>query len=145
MPEAGVAVDAAVVHAAVERPGKTAAVETDGTPRTVEVETVCTEAEDDIAVVHAAVDNPGTAVTVGIDGGAMTIEVETAGAPAVGAVPDETVWAEAEDDSNAAARMLMRSLFTGNPSIQNRLRPRGKREAGPRGGPPFLISVTSGV
>jgi hypothetical protein len=53
--------------------------------------------------------------------------VETAGAGAAKDVPDEAVWAEAEDDRTAAARTLIRSLFTGKASIPNRPWGRGKR------------------
>jgi hypothetical protein len=72
---------------------------------------------DEDVVVQAAVENPGR--TTGV-------EVDIVDGVAIGNVPDETVWAEAEDDKTATARTLIRSLFTGSLSIQNSLRARGK-------------------
>jgi hypothetical protein len=73
--------------------------------------------------VRGAVETEGAEM-----GAAVGAEVEISGADEF--VPDETVWAEAEDESAAAARMLIRSFFTGRLSIPNRFRRGRNRERG---------------
>jgi hypothetical protein len=90
------AVETGAVKVPVDRPGKAAPaagpVETTGVPGA------------------EAVDTEGSPEMEGD---------ETAGAAEL-AVPDESVWDEAEVQSDAAARAHMRSLFTGIVSISNR-------------------------
>jgi hypothetical protein len=116
----------------VERPGRAAAVAGDArgaVDRTV--------AAVEMTGIQVPVERLGRAAAVvaavrGADettGTPVETEVEIAGGGMAKIVPDETVWAEAEDDSAAAARMPIRSVFTGTWSILNRfsVREEGRR------------------
>jgi hypothetical protein len=64
--------------------------------------------------------------------GAAAVVVDTEDGSGEGGVPEDTVWPEADDDSAAAARMLIRKLFTGTASIPNRFRGREIKKPGGR-------------
>jgi hypothetical protein len=106
----------------VERPGRAAAVAGD-VRGAVEMTGIQVPVErfgraDAVAgAVRGAVETAGMPAET---------EVEIAGGGTAKAVPDETVWAEAEDERTAAARMPIRSVFTGSMSISNRF-PSGRK------------------
>jgi len=80
--------------------------------------------EDEVVEVSTA-----TGAAVETRGAAAVVSVETDGGSEDG-VPEDTVCPRADDDSAAAARTLIRKLFTGRASIQNRPEAPGqKREA----------------
>jgi hypothetical protein len=73
-----------------------------------------------VGAVRGAVETTGSPVVA---------EVDVAGGGAAEVVPDEDVWAEAEEESTAAARMPIMSVFTGCLSILNRF-PSGRNGTG---------------
>jgi len=104
------------VQVPVDRPGRAGAAVEAWTPEADPVETEGRRVVVDRSTDGAAVETAGALVDE---------VVEIAGGGAVGAVPEEGIWAEAEEESAAAARMAIRSLFTGRLSIPNRFPGRG--------------------
>jgi hypothetical protein len=108
------------VQVPVESPGKAAAVVA-AVSGAVEIAGAADKVPVDRSGVAAAVAGAvrGAVETTGTP---VVAEVDVAGGGAAEVVPDEDVWAEAEDERTAAARMPIMSVFTGCLSIQNRFR-----------------------